>query len=116
MWTSPSLDGQIYGEPLLYAGRVYVATENDTVYAMSAASGAVIWSAHLGTSVPVGSLPCSGISPSVGITGVPVIPTVGMILPQGSDAAGTGLPRCADQATVPVAADNAYTVSFSVAT
>ena len=57
VWTSPSLDGQIYGEPLLYAGRVYVATENDTVYAMSAASGAVIWSAHLGTSVPVGSLP-----------------------------------------------------------
>jgi outer membrane protein assembly factor BamB len=73
VWTSPSLDGQIYGEPLLYAGRVYVATENDTVYAMSAASGAVIWSAHLGTSVPVGSLPCSGISPSVGITGTPVI-------------------------------------------
>src|SRR5260370_5206929 len=39
VWTSPALDGQIYGEPLVYAGRVYVATENDTVYALSSASG-----------------------------------------------------------------------------
>ena len=29
-WTSPDLDGQLYGQPLVYAGRVYVATENDT--------------------------------------------------------------------------------------
>jgi outer membrane protein assembly factor BamB len=73
VWTSPGLDGQLYGEPLVYAGRVYVATENDTVYALSAASGAVIWSAHLGSPVPAGSLPCGDISPSVGITGTPVI-------------------------------------------
>ena len=33
VWNSPTVDGQIYGEPLIYAGRVYVATENDTVYA-----------------------------------------------------------------------------------
>ena len=73
VWTSPGLDGQIYGEPLVFAGRVYVATENDTVYALSAASGAVIWSVHLGAPVPAGSLPCGDISPSVGITGTPVI-------------------------------------------
>jgi hypothetical protein len=46
-WMSPSLDGQIYGEPLIYAGRVYVATENNSVYALSASTGAVAWSAHL---------------------------------------------------------------------
>src|ERR1022692_1797421 len=45
-WTSPALDGEIYGEPLVSAGRVYVATENDTVYALSAATGAVAWSRH----------------------------------------------------------------------
>lgn len=72
-WTSPSLDGQIYGEPLVSSGRVYVATENDTVYALSAATGAVVWSRHLGTAVPAGSLPCGDISPAVGITGTPVI-------------------------------------------
>ena len=50
------------------------------------------------------------------MTGVPVMPTVGVMSPQGSDVEGTGLPRWADQATAPVAADRAYTVSFSVAT
>jgi glucose dehydrogenase len=37
-WTSPTLDGQLYGEPLVLGDKVYVATENDTVYALSAAS------------------------------------------------------------------------------
>ena len=50
------------------------------------------------------------------MTGVPVIPTVGVMSPQGSELAGTGVARCRDQATFPVAADSAYTVSFSVAT
>jgi outer membrane protein assembly factor BamB len=72
-WTSPTLDGEIYGKPLAYAGRVYVATENDTVYALSSATGAQVWSAHLGTPVPSGSLPCGDITPTVGITGTPVI-------------------------------------------
>ena len=73
VWNSPALDGQIYGEPLVYAGRVYVATQNDTVYALSAATGAVAWSAHLGQPVPSGSLPCGNITPTVGISGTPVI-------------------------------------------
>ncbi len=72
-WTSPALDGEIYGEPLVYAGRVYVATENDTVYALSAGTGQVVWSRHLGAPVPSGSLPCGDIAPTVGITGTPVI-------------------------------------------
>jgi outer membrane protein assembly factor BamB len=72
-WTSPELDGDIYGEPLVSGGRVYVATENDTVYALSAATGAVVWSKHLASPVPSGTLPCGNISPTVGITGTPVI-------------------------------------------
>jgi outer membrane protein assembly factor BamB len=72
-WRSPVLDGQLYGEPLVLGGRVYVATENDTVYALSAATGAVEWSTHVGTPVPAGRLPCGDISPLVGITGTPVI-------------------------------------------
>jgi polyvinyl alcohol dehydrogenase (cytochrome) len=72
-WTSPSLDGQIFGEPLVFGGRVYVATENDTVYALSARNGAVAWSTHLGSPVPSGALPCGDITPKVGISGTPVI-------------------------------------------
>jgi polyvinyl alcohol dehydrogenase (cytochrome) len=72
-WTSPQLDGQLYGEPLELSGLVYVATENDTVYALSAQTGQVTWSTHVGTPVPSTSLPCGDISPSVGITGTPVL-------------------------------------------
>ncbi len=72
-WTTAPLDGQVYGEPLEATGRVYVATENDTVYALAADSGQVLWSAHLGTPVPSGILPCTNINPTVGITGTPVI-------------------------------------------
>ena len=50
-----------------------MATENDTVYALSAATGAVVWSTHLATPVPASLLPCGDISPTVGITGTPVI-------------------------------------------
>ncbi len=72
-WTSPSLDGALYGEPLVSGGRVFVATENDTVYALSGANGSVVWSSHLATPVPSASLPCGDISPTVGITGTPVL-------------------------------------------
>ena len=41
------------------------------------------------------------------ITGVPVIPTVGVMSPHGRPPAGTGLARCDDQSTAPVAAESA---------
>ena len=74
-WTSPDLDGQLYGEPLVDGSLVVVATENDTVYALSASTGSVVWSTSVGTAVPAGNLPCGDISPTVGITGTPVIDT-----------------------------------------
>jgi outer membrane protein assembly factor BamB len=73
LWTSPTLDGQVYGEPLVEDGRIIVATENDTVYALAANTGAVLWKNHVGTPVPSSDLPCGDIGPSVGITGTPVI-------------------------------------------
>lgn len=75
-----SLDGKVYGQPLVYASMVYVATENDTVYALNAATGAIAWQKHLATAVPSGQLPCGDISPTVGITSTPVIdPSSGAI-------------------------------------
>jgi PQQ-like domain len=68
-WTA-SVDGAVYAQPLVVGSEVIVATENDTVYALSASSGAVRWSRHLGTPVPAG-LPCGNITPT-GITGTPV--------------------------------------------
>jgi outer membrane protein assembly factor BamB len=72
-WVSPSLDGQLFGEPLVADGRVIAATENDTVYVMAARSGRILWSRHLAKPVPASDLPCGDISPEVGITGTPVI-------------------------------------------
>jgi outer membrane protein assembly factor BamB len=72
-WTSPVLDGQLYGEPLVSSGDAFVATQNDTVYALSTSTGRVFWSTHIGPPVPASVLPCGDISPTVGITGTPVI-------------------------------------------
>jgi outer membrane protein assembly factor BamB len=74
-WTSPTFDGQLYGQPLVATGRVFAATENDTVYALAANTGAVLWSNHLGTPLNPSTVPglCGDIRPTVGITGTPVI-------------------------------------------
>jgi hypothetical protein len=68
-WTA-SVDGAVYAQPLVVGSEVIVATENDSVYALSASDGAVIWTRHLASPVPAG-LPCGNINPS-GITGTPV--------------------------------------------
>jgi hypothetical protein len=76
-WTSPALDGQLYGQPLVATGRVFAATENDTVYALAADTGRVLWSSHLGTPLDPSTVAglCGNIDPTVGITGTPVIDT-----------------------------------------
>jgi len=80
-----STDGRVDTQPL-YVPNVsipgngthnvlFVATENDTVYALAANTGAIVWSTHVGTPVPAHAplVPCGDISPTVGITGTPVI-------------------------------------------
>jgi outer membrane protein assembly factor BamB len=80
-WSTPAaLDGSVWAQPLIDGSTVYVATENDTVYALNAATGAVAWQRSVGTPVPSSSLPCGDISPTVGITSTPVIdPSTGRI-------------------------------------
>ena len=67
---SRTLDGAVYAEPLVVAGTVIAATENDTVYALDPGGGRVLWQRHLGTPVRLSSLPCGNIDP-LGITGTP---------------------------------------------
>lgn len=69
-WTA-KLDGAVYDQPLLVGGRILVATENDTVYALDRSSGAVLWSTHVGSPEPSSDLPCGDIDP-LGITGTMV--------------------------------------------
>jgi outer membrane protein assembly factor BamB len=69
-WTA-HLDGDVYASPLIVAGHVLAATENNTVYALDLFNGAVVWKTHLGDPVDSGSLPCGNIAPVTGITGTP---------------------------------------------
>jgi polyvinyl alcohol dehydrogenase (cytochrome) len=86
-WTSGTLDGQVYAEPLIYGGRVYSATLNNTVYAIDQATGATIWSMHLGTPQASGWV-CGNVS-LMGILGTPVIDTVANRIYAVAEIAGT---------------------------
>ncbi len=65
-----SLDGAVYGQPLVIGNRVVAATENDSLYALNEDTGQVAWRTHLGSPVPLTDLPCGDIDP-LGITGTP---------------------------------------------
>jgi outer membrane protein assembly factor BamB len=76
---STALDGAVQAEPLVVNGQVIVATENDSIYALDAQSGAVTWHTRVGDPVPLRSLPCGNIDP-LGITGTPVYdPATGLV-------------------------------------
>src|SRR2546421_10222807 len=67
--------GNVYAQPLYIengpggAAMVIAVTQSDNVYALNAATGAVIWQRSVGTAVTSG-LPCGNINP-VGITNTP---------------------------------------------
>src|SRR6266498_4772271 len=78
-WTSPKLDGAIYAQPLVLGGRILVATENDSIYALDVGTGKVVWRTRLGEPVPRSLLPCGNIDPT-GITGTPVVDSASGLL------------------------------------
>lgn len=63
-----TLDGAVFGQPLVIGSEVMAATENDTVYGLDAATGAVRWKTNVGKPQPRSGLPCGDINP-LGITG-----------------------------------------------
>ncbi len=80
-----TLDDQVDTQPLLVPNEetttgvdpgthdvVYVATESNTVYAIDASSGTVLFKQNLGNPVP-SPLGCNNNGPNVGIDGTPVI-------------------------------------------
>jgi outer membrane protein assembly factor BamB len=69
-WSVP-LDEAVYAQPLAIGGKVIVATEGNTIYALNASDGSVLWKTNLGAPVSRDNLPCGNISP-LGITGTPV--------------------------------------------
>jgi hypothetical protein len=79
-----SLDEQVDAQPLYVSGQkiaggvhnvVYVATNNNTLYAIDASSGQILLSRNLGPPVPMSILPgrCPNNSTNIGIHSTPVI-------------------------------------------
>jgi hypothetical protein len=73
-----ALDGAVYASPIVVNGVTIVATENDSVYALSS-TGKQLWHKKLGTPAPNSQLPCGDIFP-LGITGTPTyVPATGLV-------------------------------------
>jgi len=72
IWRSAALDGDVYGSPVVGQGRVYVATQANSLYALDEASGKVLWRTTIGPPVPRSSLPCGNVS-TTGILSRPVL-------------------------------------------
>ena len=73
---STSIVGGVWGQPLLYQGAVYAATDADRVYAIDALSGNIRWARAIGSPQPAGpgqGLKCADIAPSLGVLSTPAI-------------------------------------------
>ena len=87
-----TLDGAVYGQPVVANGLVYAATENNTVYALSAHDGHIVWHRNVGTPLRgvAAAAGCGDIDP-LGITSTPVIdPTSGTLYVVAEIASGSG--------------------------
>ncbi|NUU30154.1 choice-of-anchor D domain-containing protein [Arthrobacter sp. C9C5] len=69
---STSVDGQVYAQPLVVGGTVIAATENNNVYGLNGATGAVNWQRNLGPAWPASTVSCGDLTPNIGITSTPV--------------------------------------------
>jgi outer membrane protein assembly factor BamB len=67
---STAVNGSVYGQPLVIGSTVIAATENNWVYGLNAATGAVLWQTFLGT--PYNITFCKDIVPNIGVTSTPV--------------------------------------------
>jgi len=72
LW-SAAVDGQVYAQPLLANGTLLVTTENNKVYGLNPASGAIRWTLNLGTPWKAADIGCGDLTPNIGVTATPVI-------------------------------------------
>ena len=72
LWTTP-VAGQVYAQPLLDDGTLFVATEENNLYGLNPATGAQEWTKNLGEPWNPGEISCADLAPKVGVTATPVI-------------------------------------------
>jgi hypothetical protein len=75
-----ALNGQIYASPVVHGTTVIAATENNYVYGIDTASGAIKWTKYLGAPVPATTTSCGDLTPNLGVTSTPVVdPSTGHV-------------------------------------
>ncbi|GDY29684.1 choice-of-anchor D domain-containing protein [Gandjariella thermophila] len=67
-----TVDGQVYAQPIVAAGTLVVATENNKVYGLNPATGAQKWTVDLGPAWPASAVSCGDLTPNIGVTSTPV--------------------------------------------
>jgi hypothetical protein len=67
-----NVDGQVYAQPIVVGGTLIAATENNWIYGMNPATGAVTWSRNVGPAWPASAIGCGDLVPNIGITSTPV--------------------------------------------
>ncbi|HWJ49385.1 MAG TPA: PQQ-binding-like beta-propeller repeat protein, partial [Solirubrobacteraceae bacterium] len=74
MWSTP-VEGQVYAQPLLDENTLLVATENNEVYGLDPATGALRWPKPLALGTPwnASDIGCGDLWPTIGVTATPVI-------------------------------------------
>jgi hypothetical protein len=72
LWTTP-VTGQVYAQPLLDDGTLFVATEANNLYGLNPATGAQQWTKKLGEPWNPGEISCDDLTPEIGVTSTPVI-------------------------------------------
>lgn len=70
---STGIVGQVYAQPLVSQGTLFIATEMNNIYGLDPATGSIKWSRNVGNPFNPADLNCSDITQAVGITGTPVI-------------------------------------------
>ncbi len=87
-----NVNGQVYAQPIVIGGTLIAMTDNNWIYEMNPATGAITWSRSVGPAWPASAIGCGDLVPNIGITSTPVYdPATGAVffmakVNDGSDA------------------------------
>jgi hypothetical protein len=70
---STAINGQVYAQPLVAEGTLFIATESNDIYGLDPESGTVRWNRNLGPAFDAKDVACGDLTPTIGVTGTPVI-------------------------------------------
>jgi len=68
-----SVNGEVYGQPLVDDGQLLVDTENNYAYGLDPVTGTILWTRQFGAPVLASAIACADLTPTFGVTSTPVV-------------------------------------------